>query len=338
MFCSLCVCERTNKKKVFQFVNKREPTAANFLIRSLLNRKKKKNKEMTQTMNFTHGEERIIDSVRIATAHLPIKKRYEQKFKCSFDLGSKKHRILDEQYTNGKNYVDISLLDLGDLLRRYADGAENVKSREEFLREAKKEMEEKEEKAREMRRIAEQRKQNARKKQENAERLAREAQEKKRKIKEQQQQTPTSTPVKKQKKVTTKETFDNTDNSSNDSGATIVTKTPKKPRSLTASQKKSQSSLSVDTKVPNNSNNNNNKKSNNNNTTTAKSGSAKSDSENNEAEEANNNSSRKAEEPEEEKPLTDEELARRMHVEMNASPRLGRNGGRNRGMSLLGNF
>ena len=77
---------------------------------------------------------------------------------------------------------------------------------------------------------------------------------------------------------------------------------------------------------------------NNNNTTTAKSGSAKSDSENNEAEEANNNSSRKAEEPEEEKPLTDEELARRMHVEMNASPRLGRNGGRNRGMSLLGNF
>ena len=286
---------------------------------------------MTQTMNFTHGEERIIDSVRIATAHLPIKKRYEQKFKCSFDLGSKKHRILDEQYTNGKNYVDISLLDLGDLLRRYADGAENVKSREEFLREAKKEMEEKEEKAREMRRIAEQRKQNARKKQENAERLAREAQEKKRKIKEQQQQTPTSTPVKKQKKVTTKETFDNTDNSSNDSGATIVTKTPKKPRSLTASQKKSQSSLSVDTKVPNSNNNNNN---NNNNT---KSGSAKSESDDNETEEANN-SSRKAEEPEEEKPLTDEELARRMHVEMNASPRLGRSGGRNRGMSLLGNF
>jgi len=330
VFCSLCVCERTNKKKVFQFVNKREPTAANFLIRSLLNRKKKKNKEMTQTMNFTHGEERIIDTVRIATAHLPIKKRYEQKFKCSFDLGSKKHRILDEQYTNGKNYVDISLLDLGDLLRRYADGAENVKSREEFLREAKKEMEEKEEKAREMRRIAEQRKQNARKKQENAERLAREAQEKKRKIKEQQQQTPTSTPVKKQKKVTTKET-DNTDNSSNDSGATIVTKTPKKPRSLTASQKKSQSSLSVDTKVPNSNNNNNN---NNNNT---KSGSAKSESDDNETEEANN-SSRKAEEPEEEKPLTDEELARRMHVEMNASPRLGRSGGRNRGMSLLGNF
>jgi len=318
------------KRKFFQFVNKREPTAANFLIRSLLNRKKKKNKEMTQTMNFTHGEERIIDSVRIATAHLPIKKRYEQKFKCSFDLGSKKHRILDEQYTNGKNYVDISLLDLGDLLRRYADGAENVKSREEFLREAKKEMEEKEEKAREMRRIAEQRKQNARKKQENAERLAREAQEKKRKIKEQQQQTPTSTPVKKQKKVTTKET-DNTDNSSNDSGATIVTKTPKKPRSLTASQKKSQSSLSVDTKVPNSNNNNNN---NNNNT---KSGSAKSESDDNETEEANN-SSRKAEEPEEEKPLTDEELARRMHVEMNASPRLGRSGGRNRGMSLLGNF
>jgi len=319
--------ERTNKKKVFQFVNKREPTAANFLIRSLLNRKKKKNKEMTQTMNFTHGEERIIDSVRIATAHLPIKKRYEQKFKCSFDLGSKKHRILDEQYTNGKNYVDISLLDLGDLLRRYADGAENVKSREEFLREAKKEMEEKEEKAREMRRIAEQRKQNARKKQENAERLAREAQEKKRKIKEQQQQTPTSTPVKKQKKATTRET-DNTDNSSNDSGATIVTKTPKKPRSLTASQKKSQSSLSVDTKVPNSNNNNNNN---------TKSGSAKSESDDNETEEANN-SSRKAEEPEEEKPLTDEELARRMHVEMNASPRLGRSGGRNRGMSLLGNF
>ena len=284
---------------------------------------------MTQTMNFTHGEERIIESVRIATAHLPIKKRYEQKFKCSFDLGSKKHRILDEQYTNGKNYIDISLLDLGDLLRRYADGAENVKSREEFLREAKKEMEEKEEKAREMRRIAEQRKQNARKKQENAERLAREAQEKKRKIKEQQQQTPTSTPVKKQKKATTRET-DNTDNSSNDSGATIVTKTPKKPRSLTASQKKSQSSLSVDTKVPNSNNNNNN----NNNT---KSGSAKSESDDNETEEANN-SSRKAEEPEEEKPLTDEELARRMHVEMNASPRLGRSGGRNRGMSLLGNF
>lgn len=41
---------------------------------------------------------------------------------------------------------------------------------------------------------------------------------------------------------------------------------------------------------------------------------------------------------EEEKPLTDEELARRMHLEMNASPRLGRTGGRNRAMSLLGSF
>jgi hypothetical protein len=86
---------------------------------------------MTQTMmHFTNGNNEI-DSVQIATAHLPIKKRYEQKFKCSFDLGSKKHRILDKQYTQGKNYVDISLLDLGDLLRRYAAGAENVKSRDE---------------------------------------------------------------------------------------------------------------------------------------------------------------------------------------------------------------
>jgi hypothetical protein len=47
---------------------------------------------------------------------------------------------------------------------------------------------------------------------------------------------------------------------------------------------------------------------------------------------------REEEEPEEEKPLTDEELARRMHLEMNASPRLGRTGGRNRAMSLLGSF
>ena len=47
---------------------------------------------------------------------------------------------------------------------------------------------------------------------------------------------------------------------------------------------------------------------------------------------------REEEEPEEEKPLTDEELARRMHLEMTASPRLGRTGGRNRAMSLLGSF
>merc|ERR1712100_546894 len=80
----------------------------------------------------------IVDSVRIATAHLPPRKRYEATFKCSFDLGSKKHRILDEQYTNGKNYVDISRFDLGDMLRRYADGAEHVKSREELMKEAKK--------------------------------------------------------------------------------------------------------------------------------------------------------------------------------------------------------
>ena len=107
---------------------------------------------MTQTMHFTNGNNEI-DSVQIATAHLPIKKRYEQKFKCSFDLGSKKHRILDKQYTQGKNYVDISLLDLGDLLRRYAAGAENVKSREELMKEARKEMEEKEERAKEKKRL-----------------------------------------------------------------------------------------------------------------------------------------------------------------------------------------
>jgi len=288
---------------------------------------------MTQTMNFTDNE---IDSVQIATAHLPIKKRDVQKFKCSFDLGSKKHRILDKQYTHGKNYVDISLLDLGDLLRRYADGAENVKSREELMKEARKEMEEKEERAKEMRKIAEQKKQNARRKQEHAERVAKEAQEKKRKNKEQSlNSTPVSTPVKKQKKV--KEN-NNNDNSSNDSGATVAThnnnnnnnekpKTPKKPRSLTASQKKSQSSLSIDTKASvdrgallNTT------------TTNNKSGlTSDSDNENFEA-------NKGEEEPKEEKPLTDEELARRMHLEMNASPRLGRTGGRNRAMSLLGSF
>lgn len=290
---------------------------------------------MTQTMHFTNGNNEI-DSVQIATAHLPIKKRDVQKFKCSFDLGSKKHRILDKQYTQGKNYVDISLLDLGDLLRRYADGAENVKSREELMKEARKEMEEKEERAKEMRKIAEQKKQNARRKQEHAERVAKEAQEKKRKNKEQSlNSTPVSTPVKKQKKV--KEN-NNNDNSSNDSGATVAThnnnnnnnekpKTPKKPRSLTASQKKSQSSLSIDTKASvdrgallNTT------------TTNNKSGlTSDSDNENFEA-------NKGEEEPEEEKPLTDEELARRMHLEMNASPRLGRTGGRNRAMSLLGSF
>ena len=42
-------------------------------------------------------------------------------------------------------------------------------------------------------------------------------------------------------------------------------------------------------------------------------------------------------EPEEEKPLTDEELARRMHLEMNASPRAraGRARPQMLGMSLL---
>ena len=290
---------------------------------------------MTQTMmHFTNGNNEI-DSVQIATAHLPIKKRYEQKFKCSFDLGSKKHRILDKQYTQGKNYVDISLLDLGDLLRRYAAGAENVKSREELMKEARKEMKEKEERAKEMRKIAEQKKQNARRKQEHAERVAKEAQEKKRKNKEQSlNSTPVSTPVKKQKKVK-ENNNNNNDNSSNDSGATVAThnnekpKTPKKPRSLTASQKKSQSSLSIDTKASvdrgallNTT------------TTNNKSGlTSDSDNENFEA-----NNKREEEEPEEEKPLTDEELARRMHLEMNASPRLGRTGGRNRAMSLLGSF
>jgi hypothetical protein len=240
---------------------------------------------------------------------------------------------LDKQYTQGKNYVDISLLDLGDLLRRYAAGAENVKSREELMKEARKEMEEKEERAKEMRKIAEQKKQNARRKQEHAERVAKEAQEKKRKNKEQSlNSTPVSTPVKKQKKV--KENNNNNDNSSNDSGATVAThnnekpKTPKKPRSLTASQKKSQSSLSIDTKASvdrgallNTT------------TTNNKSGlTSDSDNENFEA------NKREEEEPEEEKPLTDEELARRMHSEMNASPRLGRTGGRNRAMSLLGSF
>ena len=290
-------------------------------------------REQQQQQQQQRGEAMIVDSVRIATAHLPPRKRYEATFKCSFDLGSKKHRILDEQYTNGKNYVDISRFDLGDMLRRYADGAEHVKSREELMKEAKKEMEEKEERAKEMRKIAEQKKQNARRKQEHAERVAKEAQEKKRKNKEQSlNSTPVSTPVKKQKKV--KENNNNNDNSSNDSGATVAThnnekpKTPKKPRSLTASQKKSQSSLSIDTKASvdrgallNTT------------TTNNKSGlTSDSDNENVEA------NKREEEEPEEEKPLTDEELARRMHSEMNASPRLGRTGGRNRAMSLLGSF
>ena len=289
---------------------------------------------MTQTMMHFTNRNNEIDSVQIAHAHLPIKKRYEQKFKCSFDLGSKKHRILDKQYTQGKNYVDISLLDLGDLLRRYAAGAENVKSREELMKEARKEMEEKGERAKEMRRIAEQKKQNARRKQEHAERVAKEAQEKKRKNKEQSlNSTPVSTPVKKQKKV--KENNNNNDNSSNDSGATVAThnnekpKTPKKPRSLTASQKKSQSSLSTDTKASVDRGALLNTM-----TTNNKSGlTSDSDNENFEA-----NNKREEEEPEEEKPLTDEELARRMHSEMNASPRLGRTGGRNRAMSLLGSF
>jgi len=145
--------------------------------------------------------------------------------------------------------------------------------------------------------------------------------------------TPVSTPVKKQKKVK-ENNNNNNDNSSNDSGATVAThnnekpKTPKKPRSLTASQKKSQSSLSIDTKASvdrgallNTT------------TTNNKSGlTSDSDNENFEA------NKREEEEPEEEKPLTDEELARRMHLEMNASPRLGRTGGRNRAMSLLGSF
>ena len=279
---------------------------------------------MTQTMmHFTNGNNEI-DSVQIATAHLPIKKRYEQKFKCSFDLGSKKHRILDKQYTQGKNYVDISLLDLGDLLRRYAAGAENVKSREELMKEARKEMEEKEERAKEMRKIAEQKKQNARRKQEHAERVAKEAQEKKRKNKEQSlNSTPVSTPVKKQKKVK-ENNNNNNDNSSNDSGATVAThnnekpKTPKKPRSLTASQKKSQSSLSIDTK--------------------ASIGTLNKGSDSDSGAADDEATKKEEEKPEEEKPLTDEELARRMHLEMNASPRLGRTSGRNRAMSLLGNF
>ncbi|CAL6361426.1 unnamed protein product [Bathycoccus prasinos] len=233
---------------------------------------------MTQTMmHFTNGNNEI------------------DSFKCSFDLGSKKHRILDKQYTQGKNYVDISLLDLGDLLRRTRGGNRNTPSA-----------------------------------------WRKEAQEKKRKNKEQSlNSTPVSTPVKKQKKVK-ENNNNNNDNSSNDSGATVAThnnekpKTPKKPRSLTASQKKSQSSLSIDTKASvdrgallNTT------------TTNNKSGlTSDSDNENFEA------NKREEEEPEEEKPLTDEELARRMHLEMNASPRLGRTGGRsrNRAMSLLGSF
>ena len=262
-------------------------------------------------MNREQRGEVIVDSVRIATAHLPPRKRYEATFKCSFDLGSKKHRILDEQYTNGKNYVDISRFDLGDLLRRYADGAEHVKSREELMKEAKKEMEEKEERAREMRKCAEQKKQNAKRKQENAERVAREAAEKKRKN-QSNATTPVSTPVKKQKKGTNSNDFGTT--------ATIMErpKTPKKPRSLTASQKKSQSSLSIDTKAS---------------IGTLNKGS---DSDSGAADdEATKKEEKKTEE---EKPLTDEELARRMHLEMNASPRLGRTSGRNRAKSLLGNF
>lgn len=262
-------------------------------------------------MNREQRGEVIVDSVRIATAHLPPRKRYEATFKCSFDLGSKKHRILDEQYTNGKNYVDISRFDLGDLLRRYADGAEHVKSREELMKEAKKEMEEKEERAREMRKCAEQKKQNAKRKQENAERVAREAAEKKKKN-QSNATTPVSTPVKKQKKGTNSNDFGTT--------ATIMErpKTPKKPRSLTASQKKSQSSLSIDTKAS---------------IGTLNKGS---DSDSGAADdEATKKEEKKTEE---EKPLTDEELARRMHLEMNASPRLGRTSGRNRAMSLLGNF
>lgn len=261
-------------------------------------------------MNREQRGEVIVDSVRIATAHLPPRKRYEATFKCSFDLGSKKHRILDEQYTNGKNYVDISRFDLGDLLRRYADGAEHVKSREELMKEAKKEMEEKEERAREMRKCAEQKKQNAKRKQENAERVAREAAEKKRKN-QSNATTPVSTPVKKQKKGT----------NSNDFGTTASVmerpKTPKKPRSLTASQKKSQSSLSIDTKAS---------------IGTLNKGS------DSDSGAANDEATKKEKKTEEEKPLTDEELARRMHLEMNASPRLGRTSGRNRAMSLLGNF
>merc|ERR1711990_642965 len=93
-----------------------------------------------------------------------------------------------------------------------------------------------------MRKCAEQKKQNAKRKQENAERVAREAAEKKKKN-QSNATTPVSTPVKKQKKGTNSNDFGTT--------ATIMErpKTPKKPRSLTASQKKSQSSLSIDTKA-----------------------------------------------------------------------------------------
>ena len=65
-----------------------------------------------------HGEmneeqrEVIVDSVRIATAHLPPRKRYEATFKCSFDLGSKKHKC-GRTIHDGKNYVDITRLTWG---------------------------------------------------------------------------------------------------------------------------------------------------------------------------------------------------------------------------------